>query len=227
MNVIIIVIMVWTRVDGRAAACGTERVDEPACARGQQPRRGGARGGRAVDGRDGREPSRRGTHPREAGAVDSRGPAARRPVVHTGPRFSTEFGPRYPQPGQAGAAAAGDPRPGGTGRRGRRPAGASVGVDQLADGRDVAAQLVVDGDLAVDLVAGVEDRGVVAAAQLGADPEERDVRLLAHQEHRDLARRHDRPVALLAAELRPSRRRSTRRPPWRSSPGVTWRFFGL
>ncbi len=37
--------------------------------------------------------------------------------------------------------------------------------------------------------------------QLRPDPEEGDVRLLAHQEHRDLARRDDRPVALLAAQL--------------------------
>src|SRR6185436_20032485 len=75
---------------------------------------------------------------------------------------------------------------------------ALVGVDQLPDGRDLAAQLVVDGDLAVDLLAGMQDRGMVTPAELGTDPEQRDVRLLAHQEHRDLARHDDRLVALLA-----------------------------
>src|SRR5689334_22149047 len=39
-------------------------------------------------------------------------------------------------------------------------------VDQFADRRDLTAQLVVRGDLARDLVAGVQDRGVVAPAQL-------------------------------------------------------------
>src|SRR6185369_7180800 len=67
----------------------------------------------------------------------------------------------------------------------------SVGVDQLADRRDLAAKLVVAGRFAGDLVAGVEDRRVVPTAELRADPEERHVGLLAHEEHRDLARHDD------------------------------------
>ncbi len=51
------------------------------------------------------------------------------------------------------------------------PGAVSVGVDQLPDRRDLASQLVVDRDFAGDLVAGVEDRGVVPAAELGTDPE--------------------------------------------------------
>ena len=86
------------------------------------------------------------------------------------------------------------------GRRARHAEGGSVRVDELADRGDLAPQLVVDGRLAVDLVAGMEDRRVVATAELGADPEERHVGLLAHQEHRDLAGHDDRLVALLALE---------------------------
>ena len=41
---------------------------------------------------------------------------------------------------------------------------------------------------------------MVAPAQLGPDPEQGDVGLRAHQEHRDLARHDDRLVALLAAQ---------------------------
>src|SRR5215213_9184376 len=76
----------------------------------------------------------------------------------------------------------------------------SVGVDELPNRGDLPAQLVVAGRLASDLVAGVQHRGMVAPTQLGADAQERDVGLLAHQEHRDLARHDDRLVALLAAE---------------------------
>src|SRR5215218_2760724 len=76
----------------------------------------------------------------------------------------------------------------------------SVGVDQLPDGGDLTPELVVDGDLARDLVAGVQDRRVIPAAKLGTDPEERDIRLFTHQEHRDLARHDDRLVSLLAGE---------------------------
>src|SRR6476646_3411943 len=83
------------------------------------------------------------------------------------------------------------------GRR-RRTATRSVGVDQLPDRGDLAAQLVVDGDLTIDLVAGVQDGRVVTSAELGPDPQQRDVGLLAHQEHRDLARHDDGLVALLA-----------------------------
>ena len=59
-------------------------------------------------------------------------------------------------------------------RRAARPSptAGSVGVDQLADRGDLAAQLVVRARFAGDLVAGVEDRGVVPPAELGADPEE-------------------------------------------------------
>src|SRR6187200_1098112 len=46
------------------------------------------------------------------------------------------------------------------------PRRCSVGVDQLADRGDLAAQLVVDRHLAVDLVAGMQDRRMVAAAEL-------------------------------------------------------------
>jgi hypothetical protein len=48
----------------------------------------------------------------------------------------------------------------------------SVGVDQLANRRDLPAQLVVAGGLPGDLVARMEDRRVVAVAELGADPEQ-------------------------------------------------------
>src|SRR6188472_1655118 len=48
----------------------------------------------------------------------------------------------------------------------------SVGVDQLADRGDLSAQLIVDGGFAGDLVARVQDRGVVPAAQLRPDPQE-------------------------------------------------------
>src|SRR5439155_21625912 len=82
----------------------------------------------------------------------------------------------------------------------RASSGASVGVDQLADRRDLPPQLVVACRLPGDLVAGVEHRGVVAPAELRADAQERDVGLLAHEEHRDLARDDDRLVALLALE---------------------------
>ena len=43
---------------------------------------------------------------------------------------------------------------------------------QLPD-RGLAAQLIVDRDLAIDLVAGVEHRRMVSSAQLGPDPEQR------------------------------------------------------
>ena len=52
----------------------------------------------------------------------------------------------------------------------------------------------------VDLVACVQDRRVVAAAELGADAQQRDVRLRAHQVHGDLPWHDDGPVALLAPE---------------------------
>jgi len=52
----------------------------------------------------------------------------------------------------------------------RRASDRSVGVDQLADRGNLPPELIVDGRLAGDLVAGMKDRGVVAATQLGADP---------------------------------------------------------
>src|SRR5438132_12253405 len=67
-----------------------------------------------------------------------------------------------------------------------------VRVDQLADRRDLPPELVVDLHFARDLAAGVEDRGVVPPSELGADPQQRCVRLLAHEEHRDLPRNPDR-----------------------------------
>jgi len=48
----------------------------------------------------------------------------------------------------------------------------SVGVDQLADRGDLPAQVIVDRDLPVDLVARVQDRRVVPATELGADAQE-------------------------------------------------------
>ena len=51
----------------------------------------------------------------------------------------------------------------------RRP---SIGVDQLPYRGDLAPQLVVHGRLAGDLVARVEDRRMIAPAQLRADPEQ-------------------------------------------------------
>src|SRR5579859_4040364 len=68
-----------------------------------------------------------------------------------------------------------------------RVAHRSVSVDELPNRRDLASQLVVDGGQSSDLVAGMEDGRVIAAAELGADPKERDVGFLAHEEHRDLA----------------------------------------
>ena len=46
---------------------------------------------------------------------------------------------------------------------------ASVGVDELADRSQLTPQLVVDAHLAIDLVAGVQHRGVVSSTQFGAD----------------------------------------------------------
>src|SRR5919206_4006022 len=77
---------------------------------------------------------------------------------------------------------------------------ASVGVNELPDGRYLASEFVVDGRFTGDLVARVENRGMVAPAELCADSKQRYVRLLAHEEHRDLARHDDALVALLAAQ---------------------------
>src|SRR5688500_13125042 len=76
----------------------------------------------------------------------------------------------------------------------------SVGVDQLANRRDLASQLVIARRFPGDLVAGVQDRGVVPVAEPRADAQQRDDGFLAHQEQRDLPGHHDRLVALLALE---------------------------
>src|SRR6266545_6653837 len=96
-----------------------------------------------------------------------------------------------------------------TGTPGRKPAefwrifapSGLVRVQHLAEGPDVPAEVVVLGHLALDLLAAVEDGGVVAAAESLADTHERRLGLLAHEVHRDLAREDDLLVAGLAAEL--------------------------
>ena len=45
------------------------------------------------------------------------------------------------------------------------------GVDELADRGDLSSKLVVGGDFARDLVAGVQDGRMIATAELGADPQ--------------------------------------------------------
>ena len=103
-----------------------------------------------------------------ASAPGSLVPAGRPPqagLFHTPARFSTEFRPfsthqapaRNVRGPEAWAVTAGC---------------SSVGVDQLANRGDVAAHLVVEGRLPVDLVVRVEDGGVVPASELGADPQQ-------------------------------------------------------
>ena len=95
---------------------------------------------------------------------------------------------------------------------------ALVGVDQLADGGDLAAQLVVDGDLAGDLVAGVEDGGVVAPAELGADAQRarrRSPRASGTSRSGAASRS---PCRASGPGARPSGRCSSPTRPWRSAP---------
>ena len=88
-------------------------------------------------------------------------------VIHT---KGTKTRPEGPE---AGMFSVGRIRCGGPDSRSPGIVGAtpSVGVDQLADGCDLAAKLVVDGGFAGDLVAGMEDGRVVAPSQLSTDPE--------------------------------------------------------
>jgi hypothetical protein len=109
-------------------------------------------------------------------------PAARAGDVHIGPWLSTESGwlstrrgrkPAQEAPELASSVRVG-PASGATSQSPATPFGAtgSVGVDQLADGGDLTAELVVDSGFAGDLVAGMENGRMVAPAQLGPDPEE-------------------------------------------------------
>ena len=88
-------------------------------------------------------------------------------VIHT---KGTKTRPEGPEAGMfsVGRIRCGRPDAGSRGIVGATP---SVGVDQLADGCDLAAKLVVDGGFAGDLVAGMEDGRVVAPSQLSTDPE--------------------------------------------------------
>ena len=88
-------------------------------------------------------------------------------VIHTKGRKPAQRAPRPASSALIGPAMAG-PDAGSHGIVGATP---SVGVDQLANGCDLAAKLVVDGGFAGDLVAGVEDGRVVAPSQLSTDPE--------------------------------------------------------
>ncbi len=51
-------------------------------------------------------------------------------------------------------------------------ASSGVGVDGLPDGRQLAAQLLVARGLLIDLLAGMQDRGVVTTSELGTDAQE-------------------------------------------------------
>src|SRR5690349_11069900 len=61
------------------------------------------------------------------------------------------------------------------------PTAGLLRVDDLAHRSQLAAQVLVLLHLAIDLLAGVEHGGVVAAAQLGADAQERHLGLGTHQ----------------------------------------------
>src|SRR5207302_8445146 len=71
----------------------------------------------------------------------------------------------------------------------------AVGVQHLAQSADVPPEIVVLGHLSLDLLAAVQHRGVIPAAQGLPDPKERGLRLLAHEVHGDLAREDDLLVA--------------------------------
>src|SRR5258706_955669 len=75
------------------------------------------------------------------------------------------------------------------------------GVEHLPESPDVTPEVVVLGHLALDLFATVEHGRVTAAAERRADPQKWRLGLLAHEVHRDLARKHDLLVARLPLEL--------------------------
>src|SRR5260370_41554240 len=75
------------------------------------------------------------------------------------------------------------------------------GVQQLAEGVDVPAEVVVLAHLAFDLLAAVQHGRVIASAEGFADPQQRRLGLLAHEVHRDLPRQDDLLIARLAPEL--------------------------
>src|SRR5882762_11840164 len=77
----------------------------------------------------------------------------------------------------------------------------SIGVQQLAKRPHVASEVVVFGHLAFDLLAAVQDGGVVSSAERFADPHEWGLGLLAHEVHGDLAREDDLPIARLPLDL--------------------------
>src|SRR5690606_23173954 len=79
--------------------------------------------------------------------------------------------------------------------------GPSGVLDAVGEFGDLVEQVPVLAHLAVDLPDGVEHRGVVAAAELGADLRQGQVRQLAAQVHRDLAGRGDGGDAAGAGEV--------------------------
>ena len=133
----------------------------------------------------------------EAGPTRTRSPTAASHeasgVVHSGERLSTESGrlstesgPPEPNEGR-GMLIARRPVAGGMIEAGAvtlrplmyrsrmfgpPPQLHSLGVDELAHGGDLPPQLVVGGRLPGDLVAGMEDGGMVATAELRADAEQ-------------------------------------------------------
>jgi hypothetical protein len=96
---------------------------------------------------------------------DEKGAAHRHPPSSSRPRRFL-----VPTDSRLAAATAHDPRAAAT--QSLPAAQRLVGVDELAHRRDLPAQLVVDRHLAVDLVARVQHRRVVPAAELRADPQE-------------------------------------------------------
>ena len=195
----------------RGRACGrtAPAVDETARPVDEVGRRGDGPGTDRCE----RGPARRARGPRwGSDLIHVRGPAtAHRAPAPAGGLLSTTDGGfppdsrPYPRPSPVALAtgchrAVRPPPPAASRERRTAISGASVGVDELSDRGELSPQLLVRGGLAAYLVAGVDHRGVVPPAELGADPEERDVGLLAHEEHRDLTRHDDRLVALLSGQ---------------------------
>src|SRR3989441_11015339 len=89
----------------------------------------------------------------------------------------------------------------GCGAHPRDGQGLAVGVQHLAQSADVPPEIVVLGHLPLDLLAAVQHRGMIPAAQGLPDPKERGLRLLTHEVHGDLAREDDLLVAGLALDL--------------------------